>query len=355
MKIADAGGPGGPTDGFGHNIVTSGSDVLVAFTVADVTHAEAQISLAWSHDGGSTWRQSVLVSRSPAYNPNGAAVAIGPDPLVQGGQRVHVVWGQVGTPSSILYAHAPLSATSLGPFSAPVVVSGTLNCDSGLHEIVADGSGNVHMAFAAEVPNVYYTRSSDGGETFAEVGTLIASGDYPGLAIDAAGDVALAFNRSDGAAALALRLAGGSWGPVLAVPGINPPGSVRILDANHVWIASTPIGNSSAAVVVSSTDGGTSWTTAVVANERPSSGSLAVNPAGALSFAWLFFDPANNWVPSIRASRSIDGAHTWSAPATAMSFTSDDDVKLVNTGIDSTGMLLIDATVNQTVALTREK
>jgi len=359
-KIADAGWGNDPTYGDGHNIVASGNEIYVAFSSDDTYWStDLYIWVARSLDGGVTWEHNALVAHSPTVEWNGAGLAIGPDPTNPGGRRLHVVWGDIAPGSdgnaNIMYSYAPLDP-QLGAFSAPVALNGAIQAAAYSRNIAADPLGGVHVVFGGWDPTTYtggnyYSRSADGGTTFAEVATYFGTdGNYPAIAADAAGDVFVA-HKVYPAVAYYRRLAGEAAfrGPVIISGIFDDEPNVAAFDANHVYISGSVSGGSG---VASTANGGlnpSDWTVHQVTTTSAWSPKVACDATGAVGLAWLTTGPV------VYFSRSMNGGATWSTPGAAFTFRGGDDVRDVNLTFDASGKALLDIARNSTIAFTKEK
>ena len=180
---------------------------------AVATDAEGRVHVLWSEApaegmpgeglhyagySGTRWTQPAQVLRSPEGKAEQPA-------LVVVGDRLHAVWSG-GRGGEIFYsrayvrdAYAPDGWSEPWPLQAPGAVGGA-------PVIVADLAGTLHVIYTVplnEGRGIYYTRSADGGETWAEpqaVFDAAAAGwamvNRPCLALDGQGTLHVAWVRA---------------------------------------------------------------------------------------------------------------------------------------------------------------
>ncbi|MCK6554868.1 exo-alpha-sialidase [Candidatus Binatia bacterium] len=251
---------------------------------ADQQGSWYRILYAHSDDGGATWSEGVDIggnetNRLPALGGN---LAVGPD------DTVHVAWNdrRLGGTSRIFYRRSCDRGDTWT--DEPNDVSGAADADPAAPSLSVDLQGRVHVAWHHGNPDqttpkaqVYYARSTDGGETFSEpmrLSTVTTEhAAWPRFSVD------------------------GTSGEVVAV----------------VWRDQRRRPDWDVYLAVSS-DGGETFVerAAIATDARDWDPDVLVDPLGPLHLTWTVFDTASGAPPSVRYARSPDLGVTWEAETT---------------------------------------
>lgn len=339
-KVGDGSSSWIPTYGPGKHMAVDGSVVYVVHT-RDNVFGEVEIVLVKSFDDGLTWEASDVIAHSSAYNGNGAAMAIAPDPNNGAQKIIHIIWGtQNATPNTVYYSRCTVDAAGnkVGGWSAPLAITGpTVQGGYEARSIAVDNSGlNVHVVFKGlnGTGGIFYSSSNDGGLTFAEMGTQLSSdsGDEPNVAIDASGNVYVAWSAYGGAQTdiFFRKKMGVVWNPTVKV-NTNYAGSfctLAVFDGNRIYIAwPSPIGG---IVVAGTANGGNNtydWLEHVVSTGWSDRPDIVVDSTGTLNLAWIN--------QGVLFSRSKDNGYTWTNP-TSVDSVADFDPKM---SVNGAGMV----------------
>lgn len=243
-----------------------------------------RIFYAQSNDGGATWSDGVDIggnetNRLPAL---GANLAVGPD------DTVHVAWNdrRLGGTSRIFYRRSFDRGDTWS--DEPLDLSGVADADPAAPSLSVDMQGRVHVAWHHGDPNettpkaqVYYARSTDGGETFY-------------------GPIRLNTDTTEHAAWPRFSVEGAS-GEVVAV----------------VWRDQRRRPDWDVYLAVSTNGGETFVERAAIATDaRDWDPDVLVDPRGPLHLTWTVFDTTSGAPPSVRYARSTDLGVTWEAETT---------------------------------------
>lgn len=199
------------------------------------TEYEGRLWLSLSRDEGRRFSTPLRVAGGPGDDP-----ARGPDLATGPGDRVYLAWTVGGDPAADI--HIAVSTDGGRDFGPEQVVADTAG-HADAPKLAVDGDGTVHLVYG-ESPagprqryDVHYTRSTDGGATFAD--PRVISGDirspydninYPGLRVDGTDNLYVLMHLAAGAGkrprtlALAWSTDGGrTFGPPSPLPGFTEP------------------------------------------------------------------------------------------------------------------------------------
>lgn len=310
--------------GPGPQMAIDGDTIYVTHTASNI-FGEKEVRIAKSIDGGSEWEGSVVIAHDAKIDMWGPSIAIGPDGV--GGKIIHVIWGQIDALTgidSIFYSNSHDDGVS---WSVPQLVTGSSGGGGEYMSIAADNIGGVHVAYpgycsSTRAWGVAYSKSSDYGASFAEIGTPVYCNGAQGtsMAVTASGDVFLSWYAGGRSAVFfSKRLAGGSFQPAIQIPNTMGLGgdypSIAVYDTSNIYIAwSTPTG----VFVSSSSNGGTSWTkhtvTTAAAGVTIAYSSMALYGSSTLNVAWTS-SPSSGGDTRIDFARSTNKGSSWTNPA----------------------------------------
>ena len=220
-----------------------------------------------SVDGGVTFSAPVMVSTN-------AGGSMAPQMAVDPAGNVNLVWeDDITSSSDIAYSRSQDHGQT---FSAPKSLSHNVG-NSNSAQISVDLTGNVNVAWENDSPgnfDVFFTRSTDGGQTFSPLSNLSHS---PGSASS-------------------------------AQIGADTGGNVNV-----IWVDNTPPSSSTDIYFTRSANGGSFSTPINVSSNSGFSTDpwLAVDPAGNANIVWQDTTPGNR---EIFFSRSVDSGATFSTP-----------------------------------------
>ncbi len=295
-----------------------------------------------SQNGGVSWSGPTTIAfNGPAAGPSDPNFRFNDrsDMTVDGSDNAHVVWIKdvgIGQPTSDIYfAKAPppglpgrsnptgldFTGATAGSVAQHTVNDGANGTDrANAPDVAVASDGSVYVAWIdVDVTNpspqqatLRVDRSTDGGATFGADGTAATITSLAKHLSTAAGS-------GDDARA-------GSY-PAIAVDPSNP-------QTLSMAYAADPGGTDEADVfLITSTDGGTTWSTPTRVNDDATSNdqfhpAIAVTPSGAIEVAWYDKrNAANDDAWDVYLAQSTDGGTTFSAnvPITDQSFATPTD------------------------------
>ena len=295
--------------------------------------ADTHILFARSNDGGITFSSPVDVSQ----NTGNFQFSTRPALALDWSGNIYVAWA-IATPfccdGVVFMSHSNDGGAT---FSAPLRISGTPT--NGNPQLVVDSGGNINVAWTVTTSNnfakwyVEFARSSDGGNTFSPAKGITAQGDGGPqwfMAVDTGGNINVLWRTftfsgvtppdiflsrsSDGGATFSQTDISNAQG-FLNGPN-NPQVPIAIDSAgniNVVWAGGT---NQNQYLFSRSTDGGQTFSAPLnIATTTASPAfmdiQVSVDSAGAILIFWSD-RPQGSQVPELFYSRSTDSGQTFS-------------------------------------------
>ena len=303
--------PNGGTNAWGIGFDKSGN-ILVATLVANrpsTTSVSGSVILAKTTDNGNTWATTFVKDNRQANPPQGAGqIQMAVD---NKNNRIYVGWQQRGVPVSGYggtqrRAEVAVSTDDGASFSQPVDLEGdpsstlsvggpniSLAPDGTLYAFysqsaAAKGSSSV---FTSQTPGLRAAKSTDGGQTFTQAGTILAKAPaffgFPSLA-------ASSYKGSGALVLIYEAIAQGIAGSQYQLRDIFAQNST---DGGQTWSSPTRVTDDDI-----STDLGNKFVPGVTAA-----------PNGRLDAAWIDFRNDNgNLLSDTYYASSTDGGSTWS-------------------------------------------
>jgi hypothetical protein len=232
--------------------------------------ALAGSALTYSRWASDRWSRPAPVLRSPEGSAREPA-------LVAAGDRLHAVWSDPEE-GAVFYSRAYVrDAYASGGWREPTRLPSP-GVTASRPDILVDANGVLHVIYAVPLNQergIYYTRSEDGGDSWADPVTVFdaegagwAMADHPALAMSPAGRLHAVWSRG-------------------AVGGPFPPEAV---------------------VYARSTDGGASWSEPTTMAEGAYGWPAVVAPlAGRVHLLWGDVSDGRSWTHR----RSLDGGRSW--------------------------------------------
>jgi hypothetical protein len=283
----------------------------------------ADVFVAKSTDGGCTWTSAAKASgTSVAKYDDKDSIAADANPASPFRDNLYAAWTKLSQNFTNIQIVFNRSTDGGATWGKPQQLSQATFAEGGRTGAVVQvgPDGTVYVVWADVVrqdPQIRLAISHDGGKTFPDNNVKVAS-----LATDNPFD-----NPLPGATFF-----GGTGLPSFAVA---PAGALYVS-----WGRRT--NNHTVAMVVSSTDGGLTWGTPVVAGDVPGRSEIfqavTVDPAGRVDLAFQALDDVPVGTPPGAGvvfydtywAQSADGGATWSAPLKISSTSSDPDVSAFN-------------------------
>ena len=303
--------PNGGTNPWGIAIDKSGNILVgtMAATRPSTTSASGSVILAKTTDNGNTWSSSFVKDNRQVNPPQGAGTVY---VAVDASNRVYVSWQQRGVPvagysGTQRRAEVAVSSDDGGSFSSPVDLEGDPSSTLSIGGPWISTVGNTLYAmytqsaapkgssavFTSQSPGVKLVKSTDGGQTFTPVGTLLTSAQTPAFF----GNPDIAATAYHGGTALAV---------VFEAIAQGTAGSQdQLRDIYYM----------------NSTDGGSTWSTPARLTDDDIATDLgnkfvpgiAASPNGRFDAAWIDFRNDNgNLLSDTYYASSTDGGTTWS-------------------------------------------
>jgi|GEM_PF-1282592 len=276
------------------------------------------ILFARSTDGGATFSTPVNISHDSDSSSS-------PQIATDSASNIFVTWESDSGVLGILFSR---SADGVA-FSAPVMVS-TNAGGSMAPQLAVDPAGNVNLVWEDDIASssdISFSRSQDHGQTFSTPKSLshnVGNSNSAQINVDVSGNVNVVwennssgnfdvfFTRSTDGGQTFSPLSNLSHSPGSASSaqiGTDPGGNLNV-----IWVDNTPPSSSTDIYFSRSANGGTSFSAPVnISNNSGFSTDpwLAVDPAGNANIVWQDTTPGNR---EIFFSRSTDAGATFSTP-----------------------------------------
>ena len=303
--------PNGGTNPWGIGIDKSGN-IMVATMAASrpsTTSASGSVVLSKTTDNGNTWSSVIVKDNRNANPPQGAGTVY---LAIDSSNRIYVSWQQRGVPvtgysGTQRRAEVAVSTDDGASFSAPVDIEGvpasTLSIGGPIISVLgntlyamftqsaaAKGSSAV---FTAQKPGIQIVKSTDGGQTFTPVGTVMTNAQEPAFF----GNPFMAATSYHGSTAIAVVFEAIAQGTAGSQSQLRDIYSVNSTDGGSTW---------SSPERVTDDDIGTDLGNKFVPG-------IAASPNGRLDAAWIDFRNDNgNLLSDTYYASSTDGGTTWS-------------------------------------------
>ncbi len=192
-------------------------------------------------------------------------------------------------------------------------------------KIAADSTGNIYvMAWGDSERNVYFTRSTDGGETWTGPTNITGIGNslHPDIVADKAGNLYIIWDWRKSLTSYNLNFGrsvdgGDTWSTSVIKSDIGPPGGLSLAvddsgNINVVWADGPAYSTDTEIYFSRSTDDGASWSVAVALSDTEASSSLpviATDSVGNINVAWHHDYPIDS--TKIFFARSHTNGATW--------------------------------------------
>jgi len=271
-----------------------------------------------STDGGTTFSTPVNISHDPdsSSSPQIATDSVG---------NIFVAWESDSGVVGILFSSSADGVT----FSAPVMVS-TNAGGSMAPQLAVDPAGNVNLVWEDDIASssdISFSRSQDHGQTFSTPKSLshnVGNSNSAQLSVDLSGNINVVWeNDSPGNFDVFFTRStdgGQTFSPLSNLS--HSPGSASSAqlttdlggNINVIWVDNTPPSSSTDIYFTRSANGGTSFSAPMnISNNSGFSTDpwLAVDPAGNANIVWQDATPGNR---EIFFSHSTDSGATFSTP-----------------------------------------
>ncbi len=321
VRVSDDGPPGSQNE----ITMAVASDGRIHMGWNDLRQPNPDYRCGYSHstDGGATWAANQMFHLA-GWEADGDPVLV-----VDGNDAVHFICMPFNrstfTSRIVVYKSTDGGVT----WALPVIASDTV---SGLNDKPwAFVAGNtIHLCYAnfgASPQELRYTRSTDGGQTWAPTRVVDRSGNGCVFAVDGIGTVVLAWTRGGGIYSFRSTDAGLTWSAPIFVgaapftfAGDQRAGSLPMIAGDTragnrnvylVWTANDGLGTWDVRFS-RSTDGGSTWSGPIsvndVATNRQFMPGIDVDDLGVVHVSW--YDNRTGRM-TYRYSYSSDGGLTW--------------------------------------------
>lgn len=303
--------PNGGTNPWGIGFDKSGN-ILIATMAASrpsTTAASGSIVLSKTSNNGNSWSSTIVQDNRSKNPPQGAGTVY---LAVDASNRIYVSWQQRGVPvagysGTQRRADIAVSTDDGASFSPPVDIEGdpasTLSIGGPYISVVgntlyamytqsapAKGSSSV---FTSQKPATQLVKSTDGGQTYTPVGTVMTNAQQPAFF----GNPFMAATSYHGSTAIAVVFEGIAQGTAGSQDQLRDIYSVNSTDGGSTWSTPERVTDDDIA-----TDLGNKFVPGV-----------AASPNGRFDAAWIDFRNDNgNLLSDTYYASSTDGGTTWS-------------------------------------------